>query len=571
MKTIKLPFVLSVIPGSVFMAVLLWNSSANEWGQRRFTLFDDAMISMDYARTFAQTGRFVWYPGAPRVQGFTNPLWTLWMTIIHQFGFEGSTASLLVSLSGILLILGTSWVAYSIVTQALGEHSIAPAVLASSSICFMYPTVYWTLRGMEVGLLAFLTLLLIRGVLHNATNPPSGFSGSILLPAALGIATRFDFIVVCMVALLAMTFWAPLHARRRTLINYGAFFIACLAIVSGLQKVYWGSWFPNTYHLKIDGVDLFDRISRGAVSGAKALVLVSLLLISVSIVKRISQPARRLVQLSAAVFLAISAYAVYIGGDAWEDQMLNRFFATGLPLIAIVVATAFGERISRLHIAVLISSVVIASVGYGATVNPFGFSRRDIELALVISVVGSILIVTASLVRVQSLQFLTSAAILITVVTAVSGIPLQRQIRNDNVLGSRVNVYVTEIVENLALTTKPDATIATVWAGVPAYYSHRTMLDLLGKNDTYIARTVPHGAFFPGHNKWDYNYSIGQLQPDVIFQTFTRGIEENLPQRIKAWGYEKRCMASQPFPTDGVYYRLNSTRINWDMLTACKK
>lgn len=571
MKKTKLPFVLSVIPGSVFMAVLLWNSSANEWGDRRFTLFDDAMISMDYARTFAQTGRFVWYPGAPRVQGFTNPLWTLWMTIIHLFGFEGSAASLLVSLSGILLILGTSWLAYSLVTHALGERSMAAAVLASSSICFMYPTVYWTLRGMEVGLLAFLALLLMRGVLHNAANPSTGLSGSILLPAALGIATRFDFIVVCMVALVAMTLWTPRQVRRRTLILNGAFFIACLAIVSGLQKVYWGSWFPNTYHLKIDGVDLSERISRGAVSGSKALVLVAILLVSVSIARGISQPARRLVQLSAAVFLAIGAYSVYIGGDAWEDQMLNRFFATGLPLIAIVVATALGERLSRLHIAMLVSAIIGASVGYGATVNPFGFSRTDIGLALVISIVGSTLIVIASFIRLHSLRFLTSAAILITVVTAVSGIPLQRQIRNDNVLGARLNVYVTEVVENLALTTQPDATIATVWAGVPAYYSHRTMLDLLGKNDPYIAHTVPHGAFFPGHNKWDYDYSIGRLKPDVIFQTFTRGIEKNLPQRIKAWGYVKRCTNTKPFPANGVYYRLNSTRVNWDMLKECNK
>jgi hypothetical protein len=95
------------------------------------------------------------------------------------------------------------------------------------------------------------------------------------------------------------------------------------------------------------------------------------------------------------------------------------------------------------------------------------------------------------------------------------------------------------------------------------------MLDLLGKNDTLIATSAPHGAFFPGHNKWDYNYSIGELQPDVIFQTFDRGLEKNLHQRITNWGYKKMCPITGTFGSRGYYYRTNSKQIKWDSLQEC--
>jgi len=50
------------------------------------TLFDDAMISMRYARNFAEGHGLVWNPGAAPVQGYTNPLWTFVMAAVHAAG-----------------------------------------------------------------------------------------------------------------------------------------------------------------------------------------------------------------------------------------------------------------------------------------------------------------------------------------------------------------------------------------------------------------------------------------------------------------------------------------------------
>ena len=52
-----------------------------------------------------------------------------------------------------------------------------------------------------------------------------------------------------------------------------------------------------------------------------------------------------------------------------------------------------------------------------------------------------------------------------------------------------------------------------VWAGATPYFDHRPSVDLLGKSDTVIAHEAPHHRpLLPGHMKWDYAYSIGELR-----------------------------------------------------------
>lgn len=65
--------------------------------------------------------------------------------------------------------------------------------------------------------------------------------------------------------------------------------------------------------------------------------------------------------------------------------------------------------------------------------------------------------------------------------------------------------------------TRPDVTIACVWAGTAPYFAGREAIDLLGKSDPVIAKGRPVAEFLPGHNKWNYVYSIGKLKPDLVF------------------------------------------------------
>jgi hypothetical protein len=559
-------YALAIIPGLVFMAFLQWQSSENPWGSRRFTLFDDAMISMDYGRTLAKTGQFVWFPGAPRVEGFTNPLWTLWMSFIHLIGFDGSSAALLVSLTGILLILASSWVIFDLVhTYSAGNNHLI-AVLSAGSLPFMYPLTYWTLRGMEVGALTFFCLLLLRATVNHIRDGRVRISISMILPIVLGIATRFDFAIFCVVAIAALLLWGPAYVKIRLVAIYGAIVVATAASVCLAQKLYWGSWLPNTYHLKMDGVSPIDRISRGLASSAKTSVLFAIIAIAVITQLRSTEFHRRVVFIASAMFVAMAAYAVYIGGDAWEGEMLNRFYATILPLVPLIAGLSFNTLRKRVTPVFISLTVVLTTVGAGVTVNPFGFSRKHFYIVAIVSVVIALTILLLSFIPRDG--YVAGAVVAATCII-VSAYPVAQQQKNNDLLLTNTNLFVTESVETMRDTTEADASIATVWAGVPAYYSHRTMLDLLGKNDTFIATSAPHGEFFPGHNKWDYDYSIGKLRPDVIFQTFDRGLEENLHQRIMNWGYKKLCPITGTFGSRGYYYRTNSKQIKWDSLQEC--
>lgn len=557
---------ISVAPGLIFMLVLEWQSSGNPWGSRRFTLFDDAMISMDYGRTLARAGEMVWFPGAPRVQGFTNPLWTLWMALVHLVGFDGSSAALVMSLTGVLLILASSWIIFDLVhTHSVGNNHLI-AVLSAGSLPFLYPLTYWTLRGMEVGALTFLCLLMLRATVNHIRDGRVRISFSMILPMILGIATRFDFAIFCVVAVASLLLWGPAYVKTRLAALYGAIVIATAASVCLAQKLYWGSWLPNTYHLKMDGVSPIDRISRGLASSAKTSVLFAIIAIAVCSQLRSTEFHRRVVLIASAMFVAMAAYAIYIGGDAWEGEMLNRFYATIVPLVPLIVGLSFNTLRKRATPAVISIALVLTAVGAGVTVNPFGFSNKHFYVVAAVSILSAFIIFVLSLIPRDGF---VAGAVVAAVCLIVSAYPMAQQQRHSDLLLTRTNLFVTESVETMRDTTEVGASVATIWAGVPAYYSHRTMLDLLGKNDTFIATSAPHGAFFPGHNKWDYDYSIGELQPDVIFQTFDRGLEKNLHQRILNWGYKKMCPITGTFGSRGYYYRTNSKQIKWDSLQEC--
>ena len=559
-------YAVAIVPGLLFMLILEWQSSENPWGSRRFTLFDDAMISMDYGRTLAKTGELVWFPGAPRVQGFTNPLWTLWMAFVHLIGFEGSSAALIISLTGIVLIFASSWIIFDLVlTYSEGNNRLI-AVLAAGSLPFLYPLTYWTLRGMEVGALTFFCLLLLRATVNHIRDGRVRISFSMILPIVLGIATRFDFAIFCVVAVAALLLWGPAYIKMRLVALYGVIIVATTASVCLAQKLYWGSWLPNTYHLKMDGVSPIDRISRGLASSAKTSALFAIIAIAIISQLRSTEFQRRVVLIASAMFLAMAAYAVYIGGDAWEGEMLNRFYATILPLIPLIIGLSFNAVRKRATPAVISIALVLTAVGAGVTVNPFGYSEKHFYVVAVVSVAISLVICLLTFIPRNGY---VAGAIVAAICLIVSAYPMAQQQKNNDLLLARTNLFVTESVETMRDTTEAEARIATIWAGVPAYYSNRTMLDLLGKNDTFIATSTPHGDFFPGHNKWDYNYSIGELQPDVIFQTFDRRIEKDLHQRIVNWGYKKMCPITGTFGPRGYYYRTNSTQIKWGTLREC--
>ena len=108
---------------------------------------------------------------------------------------------------------------------------------------------------------------------------------------------------------------------------------------------------------------------------------------------------------------------------------------------------------------------------------------------------------------------------------------------------------ITQRGQWLRQITSTDATVASLWAGAPIYYSQRS--DLLGKSDSYIARKAPNDVadpsawnydFYPGQDKWDLAYSVlGQL-PDIILNYLGTAADTD---QLLAAGDRRYCLPDQ--------------------------
>jgi hypothetical protein len=101
-------------------------------------------------------------------------------------------------------------------------------------------------------------------------------------------------------------------------------------------------------------------------------------------------------------------------------------------------------------------------------------------------------------------------------------------------------------------TKSPVAYVSLGWAGNGPYFSHRASIDLLGKSDRHIAhmRAVSTTFFRPGHIKFDLDYSIGKLRPDLV-----EGLDGDWSRK---YGY------TQVAP--GMWVRNDSTRVDRALL-----
>ena len=78
-SSLTAPIAVSLTFSSIFIARTAFAAAGRVW----FTLFDDAMISMRYARNLAQGHGLLWNAGQAPVEGYTNFLWTLAMALVH--------------------------------------------------------------------------------------------------------------------------------------------------------------------------------------------------------------------------------------------------------------------------------------------------------------------------------------------------------------------------------------------------------------------------------------------------------------------------------------------------------
>jgi len=511
---------------AAYFGALLRLMSFRSGGALHFYLLDDELISMRFARHLAAGHGLVWNLTGPRIQGFTNPLWTLLMAATNILPIPRRLASIPVTIVGLSLLWLTAHFAYRLATEFVpdrGPARWAPQLLVLS----FYPLTFWTASGTEVPALTCAVTaalwLVVRALRTDVRVPDVAW-------LLLGIATavRLDSVVpaACIIGGLAVL-WRP---RWRDAVRGALWVAGFVAVQLCAQRLYFHAFLPNTYYLKVEGISSIARATAGlwvlrhairASLGWPMAVLPFVLFLI--------RPSRARV-LVVATALAYVAYSVMVGGDAWEASIsFNRFLCTTAPIVfslAVVGLISFADLISTR------AGVSLKYLTYGVAaatlLAPFSLNRFGREAGL----------------RHWYLASLPEVAMF-----ADRG---------------------EQLADDLAQSTKRDARVAMVTVGLVPFLLDRIYIDMLGKLDAHVAHgpvhrglgRIPGDTLYPGHSKWDLAYSIGTLAPDVVVGPLWRDPTGEGARLLRA-----RYIA-YPLAPWTIYVRRGSTHVDRARLAA---
>ena len=439
-------------------------------GRRYYALFDDSMISMRYAWNFSHGFGLVWNPGE-YVEGYTNPLMTLLMSL-STLAFDKVNAVLAVQISGIVFMLVNAYLVMAIAGQLVSrqEERYRQLLQTLAFLCALsyYPLAYWSLMGMETGLLAVLVSGSVLSALrYGEGNPWWGVSTVVCL--GLAFWTRPDAAIYAGPILLYV-FWATYVSGRGfrvpfTLVGGFGLFIFAQEL---FRWAYYGTLLPNTYVLKVTGVPLLTRIENGTkfvlpflgeVWVLPALAGVGLIIVGFR--------AQKL--LLAGIFVTALCYQVWAGGDPWNYW---RILSPAVPLLFVLATVAVLRVALRPSLVVLVVVVVVVSANQ-RFLGELAFFEPTYEVESHYVTVGQALLCE---------EFLTE-----------------------------------------------NASVGVSSAGILPYYSGLYAVDFLGKSDPYVARLsppyIPSWGYLPGHIKYDLGYSIQELKPTHA-ESFRWGIQD---------------------------------------------
>jgi len=555
-----------------FYAVFLYRTSFVLAGTRIFVLFEDAMISMRYARNLAEGHGFVWNVGEEPVEGFTNLLWVLWMSVGHKIGLSEAKISLFIMLTGVCILLANGFIVAKIARRLSDAPWVPLAVLAAT--LFDYPLVFWTLRGMEVGALTLLVNTLLWLVLENEEKFSFGRTVAMSALTAAALLLRSDAVVP--IGLIGLYGLYTAEKRALFAITLAAGAGGAVGAQTAFRIQYFHDRLPNTAYLKLIGIPLSARIKRGIYVGLEVLAMHLAVPLAV-VFARLGAPDRAFYKdkatrrrvLLGALFFAQIGYATYVGGDAWEWMLYaNRYSCVGMPALIVLVAVslddllgASGEahaRAAKRFAAALgaMGLVLVALNLYGKVRPELGvaktiyFSKTPFALGVAFVGLGAAFYVLKDLREglAEALSWLKSRlATRPTVVTAtLLAMALLWFPSHATALGRWAGQNAAQYLDEarytrlgflLRATTPDDHRIAVAAAGATPYFSRRPTEDLLGKNDKHIARLLPKGVFSPGHDKWDYEWSLGTRKSQLIVEPVD--VSDDEQRYIDSLGFKK--------------------------------
>jgi hypothetical protein len=450
-----LVFAVLVVAYVLYLAAIVWRSSMLIAGERFFSLNDDSMISMRYARNLAEGHGLVWNAGERPIEGYTNLLWVLVMAVAHALVPVSKASGAVQALSLTLLVVNLFVIRR--IADEVGAGAVG-SVGAALLTALYYPLTAWSLQGSELALLVpVIGIAVAVGIRNSATERFSSAPYWLLGAATLA---RLDIAVVYVGLLAAL---ASLdRARRAAHLTYGVGVLVLFAAAqTAFRYSYYGEWLPNTYYLKMTGYPALWRIAWGVrdLAGFAWHKWIVFVLAAIGLYRRPRDGA-----IVAAAAGAQFAYAAYIGPAD------NRFTTLVMPLVFVLAAVGA-------------EALAAAGVATGLLTRP---GRQTALACAALAAVG------ASMLHPETLRFRGFPASI-----------LERDRALDDLTTADARIAVCA-AGTLYFLDRPGVDVLGkndhALARAPVHRSFRRF----------------GAGYVSGHMKWDYAYSIGTLAPDVV-------------------------------------------------------
>lgn len=401
-----------------------------------FTI-DDAFITARYARNLARGYGPVYNPGESPVEGTSNFLYVLLLSLAELCGLDMMTFAKVIGVAsaGAILVL-----TYRCVRRLGGDAAVA--LTAATFLLANASFLFWTVGGLETHLYALLVLCPVFLLLSGDDPRTWVWAG---VSAGLAAITRFDGLFM---APAMLTGAALFRSRRRALVFALTAFLLVVFPCLLWKSAYYGSVFPNCGFAK----------TRFQLDVTHPLVTLWALY---------SSPERRwlfrFLDTNAALVLL---FAVYGCASLMERSRSGGFF--------FVVAALF---------------VAFTMVGFLNVHSWMPGFRYYVPLLPLLSIGAAV-----GLARLTSLRSGAPSGVATTAFVVVLLLVLGPQIGFGRGLLAYANRYRTWLQEDHEPTglwirahAAPGAVIGLNDAGLVPYLAERTTIDLGGLNDRTIA------------------------------------------------------------------------------------
>jgi arabinofuranosyltransferase len=301
---------------------------------------DDAYISFRYARNLVAGLGLRFNPGeSPPVEGFSNFLWVLVMSL-----FEGARLSPAVA-SCVLSVLCGALLVVLLMRHVRREVGAPPGVVFCAGFFFVLfpPVAVWSMGGLETVPFALLVFVLVDVLLAERVRGRIWWAGLAGLGVVLLRADGFAWVMVVALVAGAALWLRGQRDRLLALWPSGAIVLAGFVGYLCWRHWYFGAWMSNTAYVKADltGFTLLRGWNYAVRFVMNFLSVGVILLASVAL---ISRPRGGPAFVAAMMVGATFAAAILVGGDFMP---FSRMFVVGAPFLTVLLACVLSRLWSR--------------------------------------------------------------------------------------------------------------------------------------------------------------------------------------------------------------------------------